>query len=248
MKVMEVNQYYKDLFDGIGLSDFEAFMSSDVGHILSLESLRETRKFSIKGFTFFLKRIKKFKYSSALEAFLQGRWPHSYAWREMQHVYQLKQAGIPVMSIAAVGENRHWGLPKESFIVVVGVEGTELNKAFESSDEAGKSIIMNQLGVLYAQLHRHGFLKPIRLKDLIRTQSQELILIDRETRNPFPRSFSQRRAIKSLTKAKQRQVRDGIHYSKTDNTIMLRAYYRNCSELWSESEQLFIEKTLKKLS
>ncbi len=248
MKVLEVDQRYKALFDGVGLNEFEAFMTASVGDVLASENLRETRKLTIDGRTFFLKRVKKSKFSSALEAILQGRRPHSYAWREMQHVEQLQQAGIPVMSVAAVGERRHLGLPKESFIAVVGIEGEDLELVFRMSNDADKNNIMAQLGALYAQLHRHGFLKPIRLKDLIKTPSQELVLIDRETRNPFPRRFSPKRALQSLVKAKQRQARDGINYSEANTRAMLKAYYQSCSELWPENEDAFIKTTLKLLS
>jgi hypothetical protein len=248
MNVLEVDKRYKALFDGIGLSDFEAFMTTSAGDTIASESLRETRKLDIEGHTFFLKRVKKAKFSSAVEAVLQGRRPHSYAWREMQHVEQLQLAGIPVMTVAAVGERRYLGLPKEGFIVVVGIEGDDLELVFRSSNDTGKSIIMRQLGALNAQLHVHGFLKPIRLKDLIITPSQKLVLIDRETRNPFPRRFSQERALQSLIKAGQRQHRDGVKYSEADNLVMLKAYYQGCSQLWPETEQAFLEKALKALS
>lgn len=247
MKVLNVDSRYKALFDKAGLGDFDEFMTAAVGEVLASESLRETRILDIEGQRFFLKRVKKSKFSSAIEALLQGRWPHSYAWREMQHVEQLQQAGIPVMSVAAVGERRQFGLPKESFIAVVGVEGKDLEVVFRASNDTEKSLIMGQLGALCAELHRHGFLKPIRLKDLIQTPSLQLVLIDRETRNPYPRRFSKKRALQSLIKASQRQSRDGINFSEADTRTMLKAYYQGCSELWTEKEDIFVEKILKRL-
>ena len=73
-------------------------------------------------------------------------------------------------------------------------------------------------------------------------------IIDRETRNPFPRRFSSKRALQSLIKAKQRQGRDGVSYSEANTRAMLKAYYQGCSELWFEKEHIFVEKTLGLLS
>lgn len=247
MNALEISEPYNTLFKKYGLSSFNDFIDKPIGNLLADEATREIRKFDIEGQTFFLKRVKKFKLSSALEALLQGHKPYSYSYREMIHVQMLKKAGIAVMSVAAVGERRSFGFPKESFIIVVGIEGQELALLYKASDPAGKLEILKKLGALYAELHHKGFFKPIRLTDIIQSNTGELTLIDRETRHPYPRRFSHNRALNSFAQAIYRQRRQGIDFNATEIDNLLRAYYSHCKDLWTDTELIFLKKAQKVL-
>ena len=93
MNALEISEPYNTLFKKYGLSSFNDFIDKPIGNLLADEATREIRKFDIEGQTFFLKRVKTFKLSSALEALLQGHKPYSYSYREMIHVQMLKTRG-----------------------------------------------------------------------------------------------------------------------------------------------------------
>lgn len=94
------------------------------------------------------------------------------------------------------------GVPQDGFIMTREVEGENLEDLFLAADAKGRAAIMDRLGTLVAGLHRDGFYATVRIRDIICSPREdgesELVLIDRETRNPAPRRYSRRRAKNSL--------------------------------------------------
>ena len=163
----------------------------------------------------------------------------------MQQIHYLQEAGIAVMEVAAAGESVRAGVPTSSFILVREIEGEMLDQLFAASSNDSQRQLLQDLGTLVGQLHRHGFFAPVRMKDVIRQSDGRLVLIDRETRNPRPSAFSNQRATRSLGKMLFRQSRDGLEWSVEELLIYVQAYHQTTTPRLTMGVEQLLQQCLK---
>jgi len=93
-------------------------------------------------------------------------------------------------------------------------------------DEQGRQRIPGQFGALLGRLHDHGFYGSTRLKDIIYAGSPDanprLTLIDRETRNPYPKRATEKRVIERPLFNIRRQAQQGGFSANRNGTNFAR--------------------------
>ncbi len=238
MQRLYINPDYASLLSGEGLDNYEELYTSDLaGEVVSSCVNRTTRRVEIGGRGFYLKRVYKPRPRKALEALLKLNPPHHYCWREMQQVRALGDAGFPVMDVAAAGETTRYGVPVHSFILAPEVAGVPLDQAFADGDEERRCALMAQLGNFTARLHAAGFFTPVRTKDVICSDSGELVLIDRETRHPGHHRFTEQRASDALFRTFHRERRDGTSWTQPEQGAYCDAYRDTIQDKWQPGDE-----------
>lgn len=238
MQRLYINPDYANLLATEELDSYEELYTSDLaGEVVSTCVNRTTRRVELGGRGFYLKRVYKPRPHKALEALLKLNPPHHYCWREMQQVQSLHEAGFPVMDVAAAGETTRFGVPVHSFILAPEVAGVALDQAFGSSDEERRCALLAQLGNYTARLHSAGFFTPVRMKDVICSNSGEMVLIDRETRHPGRHRFTGQRASDALFRTFHRERRDGTSWSEKERIAYCEAYRDTIADKWQPGDE-----------
>lgn len=222
-----INEQYRDRLEALDLISFEQLMTSPVGKILEQEDSRESRRIEHSGHVAYLKRQFSVAKKLCIETNLLLHKAHTPAVNEHIYIRQLKQHQFAVMNVMAVGEQRRAGFPVNGFILVDEVKGQQMDHFLKANnDEKIVHSLLNAYGELTARLHQHGFYAPLRIKDIIVTnpEQQQLVMIDREIRNPYPRLHSKRRAARSLRDAFKRTRREFKMFNDEMEQIIMQAY------------------------
>ena len=227
MSRLYINARYQQLLAEHKLSNSNQLLGDKIdGATIERGAERCSYRLELKGKGFFLKQVHKKSYMKALEPLLRLRQPRHYAWREMQHAFNLKKAGIDVMEVVAACEQTRWGLPVASAIMVAEVDGEDLESIFKQATSEQQHLLLQRLGALTGRLHSAGFFGTVRLKDIFVDRKDSFVLIDRETRNPQPQAFSQRRALEGLARFLHRQRRDYPVWCEDDSRSYLQGYLK----------------------
>jgi len=212
-----IHPAFEPLFKAKGLSSFDALMHGAVGEMVSCpRDRRKLYRFSLNGQEevtgrFYLKRMSGEPLLWLLKALFLGHRPHCGPIRELHMLSGLDRAGFAVMQPVAWGETRRWGLPTGGFLVVSEVQGRDVADLCVTLSYTEKLELLHGVGRLVGGLHAAGFFQPVRLKDLIREEpGNRLVMIDRETSKPWPARFSTQRAVAALARTARRTVRARI--------------------------------------
>lgn len=229
MKILKIAPAYRELLEQNGLADFDTLMRAQLGADIETYGTRQIRRLRVGDRDFFLKRLDEAPVRTSTELYLSGKRAHSAPYREMLHVENLRKAGIPVMQVVAVGEERRLGFPRRGFILTEGVPGASLQDALPHMDAERRAQVAEALGKLLAELHCAGFFNPLRLKDVFMDPDQadpepRLTLIDRETRRPTARRYTRARALRSLDRSAGRAGRYGRIMEPAERDRLLDAY------------------------
>ncbi|MDX9710849.1 MAG: lipopolysaccharide kinase InaA family protein [Trichloromonas sp.] len=216
-----------------GLDSFQALMTAPVGELLDRDKGgRELRRITIPvhggSQQLFLRRIGREPLGVLLRMLLFGRIPRCGPLREKMMIDALTAASLPVMGALAWGEERRFGLPVRGFLLVEGVQGTDLGHLFATLAPTDRRRELSEsFGAFVARLHGAGFFQPVRLKDVFcvsRPDGYGFTLIDRETSKPWPVRFSRRRSVNALARAYRRTIRDGHPLSRRDIQAFIRGF------------------------
>ena len=215
-----------------GLDSFQALMTAPVGELLDRDKGgRELRRITIPvhggSQQLFLKRIGREPLGVLLRMLLFGRIPRCGPLREKMMIDALTAANLPVMGALAWGEERRFGLPVRGFLLVEGVQGTDLGHLFATLAPTDRRGLAESFGAFVARLHGAGFFQPVRLKDVFcvsRPDGYGFTLIDRETSKPWPVRFSQRRSVNALARAYRRTIRDGYPLTRGDVQAFIHGF------------------------
>lgn len=233
MNRLRLNPEYSSLLVENHLATFPALMAIDGGTVYEQNDQRDVRRLEIKQQHFFLKRVTSEKISSALESYLGGKLAHSKPFKEMLHFKFLRAKGFAVAEVVAVGEKLRLGVPVEGFIMTREVPGRDLSEVYRTAGNGDRLHIMASFGALVGRLHNHGFFGSIRLKDIICSggpgESMRMTLIDREVRNPYPRTPSKTIILARLLLNARRQTQQGEVFSPEEWKVFTRYYCRNLS-------------------
>ena len=225
---LQVNPGFAELLRRHGLDDYTSIMNSTAGELIEQPKGRETRLLQLDGHIFFLKRVYAEKLASALESYFGGKLAHSKPYREMLHYRFLRTAGFDVAEVVVVGETLKLGMPQSGFIMTRKVDGRDLSELYRESNSRQRRHIMVNFATLVGKLHQNGFFGSIRLKDIISNDapgtSMQLVLIDREVRNPYPKGATTQRALSRLLLNIRRQTRQGEVFSDREWGLFCRFY------------------------
>lgn len=243
---LQVNPEYRNLLEASRLSSYPQFMNLDVNNNIEKNAQREVQKLTLGGQGFYLKRVWVEKTSSALESYLAGKLAHSRPFREMLHYRFLKADGFRVATVVAVGEELKFGFPQAGFILTREVEGRDLPLIYRDADSKIRKQILSRVGGLLGKLHNRGYFGSTRLKDIIcnyrSDADMDMVLIDREVRNPCPRQANADQILSRLLLNVRRQIRQGEVFSDREWQSFCRHY---CEALNStnciEPESLYRE-------
>ena len=225
MKRLYINPKYQKQLTDEGLDDFSALVAmAEKGDLVSVDVGRTTHKLQLGGHSYYLKSVSKPIIAGSVESVLTLRKPHHYCWRELKQVNALRALGLSVMEVAAAGESSSGAVLDFSFLLTPEVEGHSLEAVLEHAGPEEKVSLLAKLGSLVGRLHRSGFFSPVRTKDIIVDPDGQFVMIDRETRKPGPRRFSQRKVLGGLRKTQLRQGRDGHHWDEEQMQAYLAAY------------------------
>ncbi|WP_067583872.1 lipopolysaccharide kinase InaA family protein [Endozoicomonas ascidiicola] len=202
-------------------------MSVSIGEVMEKELSRESRRIKQDGHVAYLKRQFAVSKRLCLESNLMLQKAHTPAVNEDIYIKQLKSRDFLVMDVMAVGERRENGFPIEGFILVDEVPGFQLDRFLtDTDDESVTQDLLTAYGQLIAKLHQQGFFAPLRVKDVIirNVERCELVMIDREIRNPYPRIRSKKRAQRSLRDGFRRTRREFKKFNDAMEAIVMSAY------------------------
>lgn len=221
--VLEINEKYRSWLTQMGLMSFEQLMFSHIGCVVK----QNVRRIKGCGKVVYLKQHFATPILKSIEKYLQGQYPHAAPFDEYIHICSLQQAQLPVMIPIAAGERRILGFPVCGFILVDEVKGVRLNELLSQvGTENEKTALLRAFGRLLARLHQHGFYTPLRFKDIIVTDENEtsLVMIDRESRNSYPRHRSKAKAKRSLNTSFRRIKRDFPELNEHQISTVIEAY------------------------
>lgn len=222
-----LNEHYRERLEALNLTRFEDLMNCTAGHVIESEPSRETRCIEHNDQVAYLKKQFFVSRRLCIESNLLLHKAHTPAVNEAIYIRQLKQQQFAVMNVMAVGEQRRAGFPCNGFILVDEVKGQQMDHFLNATDDQDITrSLLTAYGQLIARLHQHGFYAPLRIKDIIVTdpERQQLVMIDREIRNPYPRFRSQRRASRSLRDAFKRTHREFKKFNSEMEQIIMDAY------------------------
>jgi hypothetical protein len=210
---LQIKPGFASLLQTNGLGDYRQIMQTDGGRVIEEDELRDVRCIELDGQNFYLKRTRFEKARSALESYARGRLAHSKPFKEMLQFRYLAQLEFDIAEVVAVGEELQCGIPQRGFIMTREVEGRDLALVYRAADDSQRRHILEQFGSLLGRLHANGFYASTRLKDIICAgavdDSPKLTLIDRETRNPYPKRASAKRVMSRLLFNIRRQAQQG---------------------------------------
>lgn len=231
---LQLNPDYENLLDENRLATFPALMAIDTGTIFEQNEQRNVRRLELNQQFFFLKRVTSEKISSAVESYLGGKLAHSKPFKEMLHFRFLRSKGFDVAEVVAVGEKLRFGVPIQGFIMTRAIPGQDLSEVYQAAEIDDRLDIMRSFGSLVGRLHNNGFFGSIRLKDIICSgqpgESMRMTLIDREVRNPWPRTPSKTIILDRLLLNARRQTQRGEIFSQEEWKVFTRYYCRNLSQ------------------
>jgi hypothetical protein len=111
------------------------------------------------------------------------------------------------------------------------VPGEDLAQVFRAADKKDRRRIMKHFGTVLGNLHGNGFFGSTRLKDIISAgcpgESPTLTLIDRETRNPYPKPAGKNRVISRLLLNVRRQAQQGEVFTDGEWKSFVKGYCRS---------------------
>ncbi len=171
---------------------FDELMHGDIGELVSAEAEREVRRLRVPvvggpALSLLVKRNwERIPVSWVLKKLVRGRVQRSRTWSEAEALAQLWRDGFPVNEPVAWGEARRLGVPREGFLVVREVDGTEASKVWTTAGPRLRERLIADLGTVVGRLHRAHFPECVRIKDVFccvphdASQPIPFFLIDRE--------------------------------------------------------------------
>ncbi|MBO9481511.1 lipopolysaccharide kinase InaA family protein [Salinisphaera sp. G21_0] len=224
-----IEERYRSRLEQLGITSFEKAMTLPIGDVLEKELSRESRRIKQSGQVAYLKRQFIVSKRLCLESNMLLHKAYTPAVNEAIYIKQLKSHDFQVMDVMAVGERRKNGFPVEGFILVDEVPGYQLDRYLtDTEDEKITHDLLTAYGTLIARLHQQGFFAPLRVKDVIILDVErcELVMIDREIRNPYPRMRTKSRAQRSLRDGFRRTRREFRKFNDDMEAIIMSAYQR----------------------
>ena len=226
--LFDICENYRRWLSDASLNSFDKLMFDDIGTVIKKGYAREIRRIDACGKIVYLKRRTTPQSSrTSFEMYLQGMRAHTIPYIEYLHVKALQRSGFPAMKVIAAGEQRRYGFPGCGFILLDEVKGTPFDLLLKNAtDTEARDCLLRAYGRLLAKLHQHGFYAATRLKDLIATnqEDQPLVLIDRETRYPYPRRRSKHKAKRTLKNSFRRITRELPSFDQDQQRIVMQAY------------------------
>ncbi len=152
--------------------------------------------------TFYLKTKSGGSYKALFKRIRRGVGLHGDAYIENAQVKRYEQAGIPVMRIAAWGEEYSFGRPVEGFLLTAETEGERLDRFVKQCTDQEKEQAFLRYGKLIAQMHNNGIRETLRIQDIICANRENLTLtvIDREHGTPKSKKLSDHDRINGLAR------------------------------------------------
>ena len=222
-----IEERYRSRVEQLDITSFEKAMTLFLGDVLEKELSRESRRIKQDGQVAYLKRQFIVSKRLCFESNMLLHKAYTPAVNEDIYIKQLKARDFKVMDVMAVGERRENGFPVEGFILVDEVSGHQLDRYLtDADDEHITHDLLTAYGTLIARLHQQGFFAPLRVKDVIirDVEKRELVMIDREIRNPYPRMRSKSRAQRSLRDGFRRTRREFKKFNDDMEAIIMGAY------------------------
>ena len=243
---IQINQAFDELLRANDLHNYHQIMQISCGHIIEEDELHDVQRLDLNGQNLYLKRTKIEKFSSAFESYGRGRLAHSKPFNEMLQFRHLSQFDFEVAEVVAVGEELLLGIPLKGFIITREVQGRDLALVFRDADNTDRQRIMHLFGSLMARIHSHGFFGLTRLKDIFIANFERdcpiLTLIDRETRNPYPRPPTRKRVMAKLLFNIRRQATLGELFTDAEWQSFAESYCQSLPvALDIDSRQLLAE-------
>ena len=229
---LRINPAFSGLLQLYRLDSYPDVMQIDAGELIEENESRDVRRLQLDDQVVYLKRTRSEKITSAFESYGRGRLAHSKPFKEMLHFKQLARLEFDVAEVVAVGEELRLGIPRRGFIITAEVDGEDLAQVYQKVDDADQCRILEQFGTLLGRLHDCGFFGSTRLKDIIYSgtprSNPKLTLIDRETRNPYPRTSRRKDIIERLLLNVRRQIQAGERFGEQQWSEFCENY---CSSL-----------------
>lgn len=208
------------------------WLNEPIGELISKDRAgRELRRIKQGERVFFLKRSGKESLARHMRMLAFGHRPKCGALREVELLLSLKSAGFAAMEPVAWGQRREGGLFASGFLLIRNVEGREATNLFTNGTHEERKKLMYDIGELLGALHAKGFYQSVRMKDLIFSDGQ-LVLIDRETSKPWCSLFRKRKCVSIVMRGIRRTAKDGYKFSTSDMRRFTNGYVRGVSSRW----------------
>lgn len=231
---LQINPAFAGLLRSSNLHGYAQIMQTSLGTVVEENNQRDVRCLTLGGTTLYLKRTRVEKASSALQSYCRGRLAHSRPFKEMMQFRLLEQLDFDVAEVVAAGEELRFVVPLKGFIITREVPGQDLAQVYHAADKAERNNIMSRFGSLLGRLHNHGFFGSTRLKDIISSGSPggslQLTLIDRETRNPYPKHVTRELVIARLLFNIRRQAQQGEVFSAAEWNSFTASYCQSLAD------------------
>jgi len=163
---MHIEPAARELFDRLGLTDFDSVMSLSSGMTVSRHAQRNTALVMVgtapDATRVYLKRVYRVPAKHVLEDLIAWRLPEAQPLREWRAIETCRKRGIDVMEGLAWGQRTVFGAPRQAFLMVRAVpaiesldEAMQRLKAAECAPRlaAERRTLARELGAFVARIH-----------------------------------------------------------------------------------------------
>lgn len=200
--------WLKSALDERGLVNFDDFLNYAEDAAVSRRGKRPVRPLKLqlngKEEGFYLKQFRLTLRFLFTEIWKRRLPVLAGSRRELEIIRLLEKHQVPVMSPAAWGERRRFGLPVAGFLLVRAVVGEPLVERYARASGAVRRRLRRLHGSLIGTLHKHGILTKVRPRDLMLVSEpagdfrQSLVVIDRERGLTMPVAMSTKQRATQL--------------------------------------------------
>lgn len=205
MKNLSVHEDDRAFFERAGLTRYDAFFELE-GAVVSNKGKRPVYRITVSDGkdrkVFYLKKTPRCPARDLFKRIRKGIGPHGDAYLENAQVELCKRSGVPVMRIAAWGENRAFGWPVAGFLLAAEVKGERLDRVIKTCTDDERKRIFIRYGELIAKMHLNGLRDIARVQDIIYSYDDEmnLTVIDREHGIPKTTSLTENDRLNALAR------------------------------------------------
>ena len=149
---------------------------------------------------YYLKKIPPISIRGLVRHLRGGIGFHGDAFKEQAQVARYERAGIPVMRIAAWGEDIRFGRPQSGFLLAREVEGERFDRYLGRCSQDEQVFLFARYGELLRRMHDSGIADLARVQDIVHAPQGELTVIDREHGLPKDRNLSRGESVNALAR------------------------------------------------
>jgi len=206
-----ISPQYKDLFKENDLVEFEDFLKirKDYTEIISHKE-GSVHFLNLNGNQFFLKIKKPERFRKVYRSIIRNFSYIAPVEKEVKNIKHLEKEGIKSVEISAWGQDKKFGIVKNSFILTPKVNGEEVYKFYPKAKYTDRIHLYKELGKLIGNLHNKNIDSLVRIQDILCEKTESAVkvnLIDREEGSTKHLVYTLEKALAELAETSYKSIK-----------------------------------------